>query len=89
MKAAVERNLGGTLDIDEAYSLVQDGTVFKDAYGREAVDTLTAETENNWEHLIVSLAAYEAEIPFPQRRQTLGSRRKSSHILVAVLLCFP
>merc|ERR1719261_1935178 len=59
VKATVERNLGGVLFIDEAYSLVQDG---RDSFGVEAVDTLIAEMENHRKHLIVILAGYEAEM---------------------------
>lgn len=56
---AVKSAMGGVLFIDEAYSLVQDDC---DSYGKEAVDTLIAEMENNRESLVVIIAGYEEKI---------------------------
>ena len=46
---------GGILFIDEAYSLVKDS---RDSFGKEAVDTLIKEMEDNRESLVVILAGY-------------------------------
>lgn len=46
---------GGILFIDEAYSLVHDS---HDSFGREAVDTLIKEMEDNRDKLMVILAGY-------------------------------
>ena len=46
---------GGILFIDEAYSLVKDS---RDSFGKEAVDTLVKEMEDNRDSLVVILAGY-------------------------------
>lgn len=72
VKKVVESALGGILFIDEAYSLVQgDG----DSFGREAVDTLVAEMENNRKNLVVIFAGYTQDLDeFFQNNQGLKSR---------------
>jgi hypothetical protein len=47
--------LGGVLFVDEAYSLTSDHA---DQYGREAVDTLVKEMEDNRDDLVVIVAGY-------------------------------
>jgi len=59
VQAVVKESLGGVLFIDEAYALVQGP---KDTFGREAVDTLIKEMEDNRKHLIVILAGYNKEM---------------------------
>jgi SpoVK/Ycf46/Vps4 family AAA+-type ATPase len=56
---AVKSAFGGVLFIDEAYSLVQDE---KDSFGREAVDTLIKEIEDNRDKVIVIFAGYSNEM---------------------------
>ncbi|MDO4798311.1 MAG: AAA family ATPase [Coriobacteriales bacterium] len=59
VKEVVKRSLGGILFIDEAYSLVSGEG---DSFGREAVDMLVSEIENNRANLAVILAGYTAEM---------------------------
>lgn len=72
VKKVVESALGGILFVDEAYSLVQgDG----DSFGREAVDTLVAEMENNRKNLVVIFAGYTKDLDeFFKNNQGLKSR---------------
>jgi len=55
----IKESLGGVFFLDEAYALVQGP---KDTFGREAVDTLIKEMEDNRKHLIVILAGYNKEM---------------------------
>jgi len=59
VRAAVRSAFGGVLFIDEAYSLAKEGT--KD-FGKEAIDTLIKEMEDNREHVVVILAGYDKEM---------------------------
>lgn len=59
VKEMVEKAQGGVLFIDEAYSLISgDGNDF----GREAVETLLTEMENNRDDLAVVVAGYPAQM---------------------------
>ena len=72
VKKVVESALGGILFIDEAYSLVQGEG---DSFGREAVDTLVAEMENNRKNLVVIFAGYTKDLDeFFKNNQGLKSR---------------
>ena len=55
----VQKALGGILFIDEAYSLCRDEY---DSFGKEAVDTLTAEIYDHKDNLVCIIAGYENEI---------------------------
>ena len=57
--AKVEQALGGILFIDEAYSLCRDQY---DTFGREAIDTLTADIYDYRDNLMVILAGYDKEM---------------------------
>lgn len=59
VKELVKSAMGGILFIDEAYSIVNGKD---DMFGKEAVDTLIAEMENNGEDTVVILAGYTNEI---------------------------
>ena len=59
VKEKVSEAIGGILFIDEAYALVQGE---RDNFGKEAVDQLIIEMENNRENLIVILGGYKNEI---------------------------
>ena len=72
VKKAVENAMGGILFIDEAYSLVKGEG---DTFGKEAVDTLVAEMENNRNNLIVIFAGYSQDLDeFFKKNQGLKSR---------------
>ncbi len=72
-KRLVERALDGVLFIDEAYSLTR-GDGERD-FGREALDTLTAEMENRRGRLVVIAAGYPKEMEaFLERNTGLSSR---------------
>ena len=60
VKKAVADAMGGTLFIDEAPALVENGG--GDHYSGEAVRTLLTEVENNRSKLMVVLAGYEAKM---------------------------
>jgi stage V sporulation protein K len=58
-REVIKRAMGGVLFIDEAYSLARGGE--KD-FGKEAIDTLVAATENYRDDLLVILAGYPDEM---------------------------
>jgi stage V sporulation protein K len=58
-REAIHRALGGVLFIDEAYALARGGD--KD-FGREAIDTLVRQMEEERERLVVVLAGYPDEM---------------------------
>lgn len=57
----VKKALGGILFVDEAYSLARGGE--KD-FGKEAIDTLVKEMEDNKDKFILILAGYKDEIEY-------------------------
>lgn len=59
VKDVIRSAMGGVLFIDEAYSLVNGDN---DTYGKEAINALVAEMENNRDSLIVILAGYTSDI---------------------------
>ena len=59
-RAICQEAYGSILFIDEAYSLATDGDRYN--YGKEAIDTLITEMENNGDDLIVIFAGYPDEI---------------------------
>lgn len=72
VKKAVDSAMGGILFIDEAYSLVKSEG---DTFGKEAVDTLVSEMENNRNNLIVIFAGYSRDLDeFFKNNQGLKSR---------------
>lgn len=72
VKKAVDSAMGGILFIDEAYSLVKGEG---DTFGKEAVDTLVSEMENNRNNLIVIFAGYSRDLDeFFKNNQGLKSR---------------
>ena len=72
VKKVVQSAMGGILFVDEAYSLVQSQG---DSFGREAVDTLVAEIENNRKNLVVIFAGYSKDMDeFFRNNQGLRSR---------------
>lgn len=67
-----EKAYGGILFIDEAYSLVEDSN---DSFGREALDTLIKEMEDNRDKMVVIFAGYTKEMSeFMKRNSGLKSR---------------
>ena len=60
-RKVLERALGGTLFIDEAYSLTSNRGVAED-FGREAIDTLLKFMEDQRGRMIVIAAGYEREM---------------------------
>lgn len=58
-REVIKRAMGGVLFVDEAYALARGGE--KD-FGKEAIDTLVAATENYREELLVILAGYPDEM---------------------------
>eukprot|EP00928_Gymnodinium_smaydae_P043576 TRINITY_DN29161_c0_g4_i1.p1 TRINITY_DN29161_c0_g4~~TRINITY_DN29161_c0_g4_i1.p1 ORF type:complete len:1639 (+),score=328.65 TRINITY_DN29161_c0_g4_i1:66-4982(+) len=72
VRKVVKEALGGVLFIDEAYALVSSHS---DPFGREAVDTLMKEMEDQRKHLIVIFAGYNEEMGhFLQTNPGLKSR---------------
>jgi len=59
---AVNKSMGGVLFIDEAYSLAPGGLSESDNFGREAIDELIVQMENNRGHLLVVAAGYPGEM---------------------------
>lgn len=58
-RAQIRKALGGILFIDEAYSLARGGE--KD-FGKEAIDTMVKNMEENKDNLIIILAGYKSEM---------------------------
>lgn len=58
-REVIKRAVGGVLFVDEAYALARGGE--KD-FGKEAIDTLVAATENYRDDLLVILAGYPEEM---------------------------
>merc|ERR1712224_893550 len=58
-KGVVESALGGILFVDEAYALVNTD---KDAFGKEALDTLIKMVEDHRDNLVVILAGYSGDM---------------------------
>jgi len=58
-KGVVESALGGVLFVDEAYALVNTD---KDAFGKEALDTLIKMVEDHRDNLVVILAGYSGDM---------------------------
>jgi len=59
VRKAVESAFGGVLFIDEAYALVSEG---KDVFGREAVDELIKQMDDNRKYVVVIMAGYSQEM---------------------------
>jgi len=71
-RSLVQKALGGILFIDEAYALYREGG---NDFGREAIDTLVKEIEDNREKLVVIVAGYKDEMElFIQANPGLQSR---------------
>ena len=58
-KDVISRAMGGILFIDEAYSLASDE---RSGFGKEALDTLIKEMEDNADNLVVILAGYREDM---------------------------
>ncbi len=61
-REALERALGGTLFIDEAYSLAVGNDIGASDFGREAIETLLKFMEDNRGRLVVIAAGYDKEM---------------------------
>jgi len=61
-KEAIDRAIGGTLFIDEAYTLVKGGDSNNSDFGKEAVDTLLKRMEDDRGKFIVIAAGYTGEM---------------------------
>lgn len=59
-KNIIDRSMGGVLFIDEAYQLTNTGG--KNDFGRQAVETLITELENNRDKFIVIFAGYTEDM---------------------------
>lgn len=71
-KEALDRAHGGVLFVDEAYSLVGEGS---NDYGDEAIETIIAHMENKRGDVVVVVAGYPAEMErFLQSNPGLASR---------------
>ncbi|GAB3766306.1 AAA family ATPase [Microlunatus parietis] len=81
MKTAevVKSAIGGVLFIDEAYSLSGDQNGPPDQYGKEAIDTLVKEMEDNRDDLVLIVAGYpEPMAGFISRNPGLSSRFRTT-----------
>jgi len=58
-QGVIEESIGGILFIDEAYSLVTEGT---GGFGKEAIDTLLKAMEDNRDDFVVIVAGYPDEM---------------------------
>ena len=75
-KEICERAKGGVLFVDEAYTLAQGGG---NDFGKEAIDTILTEMENNRDKLIVIAAGYANEMAsFISANPGLSSRFKTT-----------
>lgn len=75
----VKSAIGGVLFIDEAYSLSGDETGPPDQYGKEAIDTLVKEMEDNRDDLVLIVAGYpEPMSGFISRNPGLSSRFRTT-----------
>jgi SpoVK/Ycf46/Vps4 family AAA+-type ATPase len=61
-KDAIDRAIGGTLFIDEAYTLIKGGDANASDFGKEAVDTLLKRMEDDRGKFIVIAAGYTGEM---------------------------
>ncbi len=61
-KEAIDRAIGGTLFIDEAYSLVKHGEGSGSDFGKEAIDTLLKRMEDDRGRFVVIAAGYTDEM---------------------------
>jgi SpoVK/Ycf46/Vps4 family AAA+-type ATPase/tetratricopeptide (TPR) repeat protein len=61
-KEAIDRAIGGTLFIDEAYTLIKGGDANSSDFGKEAVDTLLKRMEDDRGKFIVIAAGYTVEM---------------------------
>lgn len=59
VKDKVKSALGGVLFIDEAYTLIQGDN---DTFGKEALDVLVTEMENNRDRIVVIFAGYSKQL---------------------------
>lgn len=75
-KEEIEKAMDGVLFIDEAYSLTESDS--KRDFGREAVETILKEMEDNRDRLVVIVAGYEKEMQrFLNSNAGLKSRFKN------------
>ncbi len=58
----INKSLGGTLFIDEAYALIKTGEVAEQDFGKEAVDTLLKRMEDDRGKFLVIVAGYTDEM---------------------------
>ncbi len=61
-KEAIDRAIGGTLFIDEAYTLIKPGDANSSDFGKEAVDTLLKRMEDDRGKFVVIAAGYTGEM---------------------------
>ncbi|MFC7623602.1 AAA family ATPase [Microlunatus sp. GCM10028923] len=75
----VKSAIGGVLFIDEAYSLSGDEDGPPDQYGKEAIDTLVKEMEDNRDDLVLIVAGYPQPMSgFISRNPGLSSRFRTT-----------